>query len=94
MKIIAFVVFSFFAGLALIFFSFYYLDTHVNVLPSNVSEALRKSIGYCIDGRKIYYAKKPFTIEDGCRVCVCVPELGGVTCKLNHTIPACLSVSK
>jgi len=90
MKVIALAILIFIGTLSLLSLSLYYLDTHTYNLSGYVSDTLRKGFGYCLDGGKVYYAKKPFVTDGGCRICVCAPELGGVSCKYNTAEPSCI----
>ncbi len=64
-------------------FGLWLLDTKSNLLPNEFSNTLRGTIGYCIDGRQVYFKNHPFvtSINGACRICVCSPTLGGVSCQ-------------
>jgi hypothetical protein len=72
-------------------FGLWRLDTKSNILPKKLSAIMRQTIGYCIDGRQVYFKNHPFVISSNsaCRVCVCSPEQGGVSCQYNKDIADC-----
>jgi len=67
----------------LIALSLWILDTKSNFLPQAISTYIRETIGYCIDGRQVYWQNRPFitSVNGACRVCTCAPTLGGVSCQ-------------
>jgi hypothetical protein len=67
------------------------LDTKSSVLPKTFRNTLRQTLGYCIDSRQTYLKNSSFIVSSngGCNVCICVPELGGISCQYNKDITSC-----
>lgn len=66
---------------ALLLGTAFYLDSRQLInLPDGLRQATRELAGYCYDDNQVYRDGESVTFNDGCTICLCRPDEGGLFC--------------